>query len=223
MDKSISKVHLSIIIMLGSVWGLSEAGLGIALKSCASMASGSIMTSVALFFIAASWAIIRRILGVILLVAIACSFKIFDALLLSLPLSHGAIANPIFAFITQGFGFIVFISLLQRFFRQDRNKHIATGGASAAFSAGIFPLVKFVTGNPACVYPGTTIPLAIVFAPLAILLSCISVPLGFLAAGKLSAVSATYSIKSSKTALNFIVSPSTLVFCLILVALFRLV
>ena len=223
MDKSIPKFHVSIVLMLGSVWGLSEAGLGIALKSCASMASGSIMTGVALFFIAASWALTRKVIGVILLIVIACGFRMFDALLLSLPIHHGAIANPIFAFITQGLGFIIFISLFQGFFRQHRTRHIVTGGASAALSAGIFPLVKFATGNPACVYPGTAIPLAILFSPLAILLSCLSVPLGFAVGDKLGTVTSTHTIKSSQAVLNAIVSPATFVFCLAVIALIRLV
>ncbi|MFB0519779.1 MAG: hypothetical protein ACETWC_10935, partial [Acidobacteriota bacterium] len=84
MDKNIPKSYLSIIVMLGAVWGFSEAGLGMGLRSCASFVSGSIMTGVALFFIAASWVVTRNILGIALLIVIASLFKMFDALLLSL-------------------------------------------------------------------------------------------------------------------------------------------
>ena len=41
------------VIVLGAAWGLAEAALGLGLHKCASQASGSIMTGVALFF--TSW------------------------------------------------------------------------------------------------------------------------------------------------------------------------
>jgi hypothetical protein len=101
MDQKNSKSYIGIVIMLGAVWGLSEAALGMWLRSCASFMSGSIMTGVALFFIAASWILSRRILGVALLIAIACLFKMFDALLPSrscgephFRLSDGGIGIP---------------------------------------------------------------------------------------------------------------------------------
>mgnify|MGYP000665945696 CR=1 FL=1 len=43
------------VVVLGALWGLAEAALGLGLEKCASLASGSIMTGVALFFIGASW------------------------------------------------------------------------------------------------------------------------------------------------------------------------
>jgi len=59
MDRKIRKSYLGIVVMLGAVWGFSEAALGMGLRSCASFLSGSIMTGVALFFIAASWILTR--------------------------------------------------------------------------------------------------------------------------------------------------------------------
>jgi len=61
MGKNISTYHLGIVVMLGAVWGLSEAGLGMGLRSCASFVSGSIMTGVALFFIAAALLLIASL------------------------------------------------------------------------------------------------------------------------------------------------------------------
>ena len=52
MDKNNPKSYLGLIVVLGSVWGLSEAALGMGLRSCAAFVSGSIMTGVALFFMA---------------------------------------------------------------------------------------------------------------------------------------------------------------------------
>ena len=56
MNLGIKKSELGMILILGSIWGFSEAALGMGLRSCASFVSGSIMTGVALFFMAASWA-----------------------------------------------------------------------------------------------------------------------------------------------------------------------
>jgi len=93
MDRNIAKSHLGIVIMLGAVWGLSEAALGMGLRSCASFLSGSIMTGVALFFISASWVLTRRILGIALLIAVTSLFKMFDALLLSLRCGISCLAH----------------------------------------------------------------------------------------------------------------------------------
>ena len=47
MDNNNPKSYLSFVVMLGAVWGLSEAALGMGLRSCASFLSGSIMTKIA--------------------------------------------------------------------------------------------------------------------------------------------------------------------------------
>jgi len=49
MNKPVPKAYLGMVIVLGSVWGLSEAALGMGLRSCVAFISGSIMTGVALF------------------------------------------------------------------------------------------------------------------------------------------------------------------------------
>ncbi|MEX0981520.1 MAG: hypothetical protein WD577_10165 [Bacteroidales bacterium] len=55
---------------------------------------------------------------------------------------------------------------------------LMTGVALFCIAVALFPLVKFATGVPACVHPGTTIPLAIYFGPVAMAVSAITVPLG---------------------------------------------
>jgi hypothetical protein len=155
MDQKIPKSYLGIVVMLGAVWGLSEAALGMGLRSCAAFVSGSIMTGVALFFIAASWIVSRRILGVALLIVIASLFKMFDALLLSLPLQHGAVANPIFAFLMEGAAFLILISIVSKKTKQKRAGQAILGGMTALLAINLFPLVKYITGIPACVFPGT--------------------------------------------------------------------
>ena len=223
MDRNNPKSYIGIVVMLGAVWGLSEAALGMWLRSCASFMSGSIMTGIALFFIAASWILTRRVLGVALLIAIACLFKMFDAFLLSLPIRHGAIGNPIFAFLMEGLAFLVLISIFAETQKHRTGRQAILGGMSGLLAVNLFPLVKFATGIPACVYPGTTTPLSLYYAPIAVFLSCVTVPLGFWAATKIMTleikIEKAYKIKQ----LRLIASPATLLLCLIIITLIRLI
>ena len=222
MDQKIPTSYLGIVIMLGAVWGLSEAGLGMGLRSCAAFVSGSIMTGVALFFIAASWVVSRRILGVALLIVIASLFKMFDALLLSLPLQHGAVANPIFAFLMEGAAFLILVSIVSQKAKKQKSGQALLGGMAALLAVNLFPLVKYVTGIPACIFPGTGYPLSLYYAPLAVSLSLITVPLGLWAGAQLEAIETKLKANQPRK-LSYLVSPATLALSLIIIALIRLV
>jgi hypothetical protein len=195
-----NKKTFGYILLLGSAWGLAECGLGAGLKACASSISGSVMTAAALFFVA-------------VMVAVAIGFKMFDALLLGVPLRSGAIVHPAFAFVLEGAGFLVVGALLMRSRKQSSSRGeagairsrfgttapklevkdahfpllrksnpgrgILWGGTSALIAAAAFPLVKFATGIPACVVAGSAIPMVWAYAPLAVGLSMLTVPLGF--------------------------------------------
>jgi len=87
----------------------------------------------------------------------------------------------------------------------------------------LFPLVRLATGIPACIYPGTRIPLSIYFGPMAVALSVFTVPLGFWAGEKFRATAEGLYATNKRGALRHIVSPATLVLCLAIVALIRLV
>jgi len=182
--KTSLSTSLGFLVVCGSVWGLSEAGLGLALESCAKLVSGSIMTGVALFFIAAAWMRTKRVLGPAVVVACALAFKLLDALFLGLPLKHGAVANPMFAFVVEGLAFVIIVPFLAEAWRQKTVGRAFLGGASALLAVNLFPLVKFVTGIPACVVAGGTMPLSLYYAPIAVGASLIAVPLGFWAAAK---------------------------------------
>ena len=220
MENKSPKLYAGIIIMLGAAWGLSEAALGMWLKNCASTVSGSVMTGFALFFIAASWFISKRASGVILLVVVASLFKLLDAFLLSLPVLHGAVANPIFAFILEGGAFLVCIALFRKAFLSKRSGQSLLGGASALGAVGLFPLVKFATGIPACVVPGTSIPLSIYYAPLAIVLSVLTVPLGLWFGGL---ISTKLLFPNRFPRFNALVSPLAFLLCLAIAVLIRVV
>lgn len=220
MDKNIPKSYLGIVVMLGAVWGFSEAALGMWLRSCASFYSGAIMTGVALFFIASSWVLTRKILGVALLIVIACLFKMFDALLLSLPILHGAIGNPIFAFLMEGAAFLILIAIFSEKLKRKTGGQALMGGMSALLAVNLFPLVKYATGIPACVYPGTGYPLSLYYAPLAIFLSFVTVPLGILVGKKILAEETKFELAHRK--LRYLASPVTLVLCLVIITIIRL-
>ncbi len=168
-----------LVIVLGSVWGVAEAGLGLALNACAKPASGSIMTGVALFFLAAARLRARSARGPLLAVGLAIGFKLFDAAWLGLPLRSGAVANPIFAFVTEAAAAIIFFALLGRTAESGLRGRALLGAGAAGLSAFAFPLVKLVTGVPACLVPGSAIPLSIAFAPVAMAAGALAVPLAF--------------------------------------------
>jgi len=178
MEETNVQRNIGAVILLGAVWGLSECLLGAALHACASSISGSVMTGIAFFFIAAAWASGRKALSTVLIIAIVVLFKMFDAVLLSLPLKNGAIANPVFAFILEGGAFMVFAVILKEAWKRRTAGRALWGGSAALVSAAAFPLVRFATGTAACLVPGTTTPLAWYYAILAVGISLLTVPLG---------------------------------------------
>ena len=210
----IKKSHWGWILILGSLWGFSEAALGMGLRSCASFVSGSVMTGAALFFMASAWSLTRKGSGVIFLVVIASLFKMFDAFLLSLPFFHGAVANPIFAFFMEGAAFLLLIAVFSEKWRAKSHGRALLGGMAALVAVNLFPLVKFATGIPACVVPGTGYPLSLHYAPIAAALSFITVPAGFWLGERAASLERNF---------GYLASPAALILGLALVALIRLV
>ena len=223
MEKSNFRSPLAIALILGSVWGLSEVMLGAGIQACARTVSGSVMTGVALLFITAAWVSTKKFYVPLLVVLIACLFKLFDAVVLSLPILHGAIGNPIFAFLLEGFAILLLIAVFRRQTWHRRSSRVYLGAGAALISVAMFPLVKYATGIPACVYPGTAVPLSIFFAPVAILFSAFTVPVGFVAGEWISKVGGTGLRKSAFSLTGNFAPPATLVVCLALVAVFRLI
>lgn len=221
MEEKLSKSHLGIVVMLGAVWGLSEAALGMGLRSCASVLSGSIMTGVALFFLAACWAVSQSAAGIILMVVIASLFKLFDALLLSLPILHGAVANPIFAFFMEGIAFILIISLVKSTLLKKKTGQAAAGGLSALLAVNLFPLVKYATGIPACVAAGTGYPLSLYYAYVAVAFSLATVPLGILAGEKIRSMESGLASSIGLQRLNAFASPAAVILCMAIIVLIR--
>jgi hypothetical protein len=221
MNRNNLTVLFGTVVIIGSIWGFSEAGLGMWLRSCASLFSGTIMTGVALFFMAGAWVMSRRIFSIVLLVLIASLFKLFDALFLSLPIKHGAVANPIFAFAIEGAAFLVLILIFNEKLRQKITGQALFGGMAALLAANLFPLVKHATGIPACVFPGTVTPLSLYYAPLAVLISAILVPLGFYVGSQIRILEPKLEQVYQRTRLGYFLSPATVILGLAIIALIR--
>ncbi len=222
MKRNLSNFDLGVVVMLGAIWGFSEAALGMGLRSCASFLSGSVMTGVALFFIASSWVLTRSVFGVTLLIAIASLFKMFDALLLSLPVQHGAVANPIFAFLTEGAAFLLLIFVWSEKLKEKKGGQALMGGMAALLAVNLFPLVKYVTGIPACVVPGTGYPLSLYYSPLAVFISAVTVPLGFWAGAQIKVLEMQPEKATLWRKLSYYFTPVTVFLCLAIIALMRL-
>ncbi|HSQ79459.1 MAG TPA: hypothetical protein VLN41_02605, partial [Candidatus Bathyarchaeia archaeon] len=148
---------------------------------------GSIMTGAALFFLAAAWAVSPHARTIAAMIGLAAGFKLFDALLLGLPVLHGAIGNPIFAIVMEGAAFGLIVSVISRSLAGKTLGQGLSGGLAALVAVNLFPLVKFATGVPACV-TGTSYPLSLYYAPIAVALSVLTVPLGLRAGQALAAL-----------------------------------
>jgi hypothetical protein len=214
MSQIRQKSHWGPILVLGSLWGLSEAALGMYLRQCASTVSGSLMTGAALFFLAAAWAISPRARTIAAMVGLAAGFKLFDALLLGLPVLHGAIGNPIFAIAVEGAAFALIISVVSGSVTGKAAGQGLAGGLSALVAVNLFPLVKYATGVAPCV-AGTSYPLSLYYAPIAVALSALTVPLGLRA----GAAIASFDVRPAR--LRWL-SPATVALSLGALALLRL-
>lgn len=189
MSQTPQKTDWPPVLVLGSLWGLSEAALGMYLRQCASTMSGSIMTGAALFFLAAGWALSPRARTIAAMAGLAAGFKLFDALLLGLPVLHGAIGNPIFAIVMEAAAFGLIVSVISRSLSGKLAGQGLSGGLAALVAVNVFPLVKFATGVPACV-TGTSYPLSLYYAPIAVGLAVLTVPLGLRAGHALAGLEA---------------------------------
>jgi hypothetical protein len=184
------------------------------LRQCASTVSGSLMTGAALFFLAAAWAISPRVKTIAAMAGLAVGFKLFDALLLGLPVLHGAIGNPIFAIVMEGAAFMLILGVVSKTVAGKAAGQGLSGGLAALVAVNLFPLVKFATGVAPCV-TGTSYPLSLYYAPIAVALSALTVPLGLLAGNALA------SLETRPARLRWL-SPATVALSLGALALLRL-
>ena len=215
--------NLGLVVAIGSVWGLTEFAFGMGLQKCASLYTGAILTGIAFFWLSFVWSISRKYLPILIIVGIAVLFKFLDALLLPVAWNHGSILNPVFAFFTLMLGFMLFSTLFRKGFASLLKHRVMVGAGAAVVATALFPLVKFASGTPACLYAATNIPLAIYTAPVAIVISMITVPLGFKAAGWYTQSTLQNQSISSATFIARVWSPAVVICCLLIVTLIRII
>lgn len=216
MKNKITTANLKIIMIAGAVWGVSEVIMGTWLQGCAFHYSGAIMTGLAFFYMSFTWTATRRFLSLAMLLGLVILFKMFNAVLLSVSITHGSVINPAFAFVLQTFAFLIMIVLFRQMFFNKPVYRVLVGACAALISTFLFPVAGFFTGSAACLAAGTKIPLSIYTSPLAIGIAMITVPLGFWAAGKLKSTNGIKEI-SSNQAINTYWPAFVFTVCLVLV------
>jgi hypothetical protein len=217
------KFSWSPVLALGSLWGLSEAAGGMYLRGvCARFVTGSVMTGLAIFFMATAFFYSRKTLHLPVLLLLAIGFKLLDAFLLKLPVLHGAIGNPIFAFYLEVFAFMAMLRILKPDFTGKPVGAALLGASTALLAVSLFPLVRFATGIPACVVPGTKIPLSLYYSPIAVGLSTFSCYLGMIVGKKMAGLPERTFSGARKTGFVPLVVRSMPVFSLAVILLIRL-
>lgn len=168
------------ILMFGSLWGLIEASVGVALRgTCGRLYCGSILTGCSLLFFSGAFVVSRRVWLLMLLPVIAGLFRLYTGFLLHQRVVSGAVANPIYAFFVEGLVFCALIWIV----REQRLGSLVSRGVAGAAAAGLaavfFVPVKLFTTIPACVVPWSSTPLAIWGMPVAMAFGAAAMPLGF--------------------------------------------
>lgn len=168
------------IIGIGILWGLTETCVGPLIKTACSLgASGSILTGVSFLFIAMAYALRPCASGLLIVLLVTAIMKMASGLIFGIPLAGGAIAHPIFAYVTEVGAFLIVAALVQRMTVRPMLGAAMTGTISAALAVLAFPLVKLCTGISGCVMTGTTIPLAYYYAQYAVGIAALTAPLGW--------------------------------------------
>jgi hypothetical protein len=223
MEKKNITSKIGIILAAGSLWGLVEFGAGMGLQKCAVLFTGAVLTGLSFFWLSFIWSMTRRILPVMIIALVAMMFKWLDAWLLHVAWNHGSVLNPMFAFFTALAGFMILTGILRKRFSQHLTYRILAGGGAALIATSLFPLVKFVTASPACTFAATNIPLVLYTAPVAILLSMATVPLGFGAALWYNRIKQDRSSFQPYSVLFRILSPLVFIGSVLIIVLVRII
>ncbi len=176
----------------------------------------------AFFWVSFIWSVTRKLLPVLIIVGMAILFKLLDALLLPVAWNHGSILNPAYAFVTSLVGFSLLILLFKNQFSSKVRNRILLGAGAAIIATAMFPLVRFATGSAACFYASTNIPLAVYTAPVVIVISMITVPLGYRTALWYTGQSRDEN-RIQPSFLSRLWSPAVLVCCILIITLIRII
>lgn len=165
-------------LLVGAVWGALEIFGGALLKEIAPEITGSVMAALGGFVLVVVYALTRNYLAFFTTVLMASSLRIVNSLTWHLPAVHLGFGNHVFGMVTEAGALVLFLLIFQKNLHRPAIQRLV--GISYPFlSALIFPLVRLVTGNSACLFRNSGIPVAWVFAPLAMLLGALLCPAGF--------------------------------------------
>jgi hypothetical protein len=181
------RTKLWLAIGIGALWGFIEIGIGALFHNTAfQVIHGSLMTGLVALCLSFGFFLIGRSGYLLLSFLIVMLFKLLDAWLLHVPVVHQFMDNAIFGILLELVVFSLLFSIISRRWLEKPSHQSLAGIAYAIPAAGLFPIVKIFTGNSACTLAGSGIPRALYYAPLAIILSALMLPLGAMIGKKLN-------------------------------------
>ncbi len=176
-----------IAVIIGAVWGLAEALIGMYLRNTVIYdMTGSIMTGIIVFLLAFNYGAIHQNGMLFVSLGLVVFFKGLDAWLLHLPARHGSVGNPLFAIILEVLAFVLVVNIIRPELKSKIYGQAIIGALYALIAVSAFPLVRYFTGLPACVVKGTTYPLSLYYSWLAISISIVTYPVGLFLGGQLT-------------------------------------
>lgn len=165
-------------LALGCAWGSAEALAGPLLRDAPfGQAAGSLLAGSSLLFLAAGWVFRPRPSTFLLLPLPAVCALLLSAGLRGTACTSPTVLNPATAFLLEAAMFTTFAAA-GSFTRRGPGAQAVIGGVSALAAALLFPVAVPLSGAQACVVPGSSIPLSVAGAPIAMLLGCLCAPAG---------------------------------------------
>ncbi len=178
------RTEFQLAVATGFIWGLGEAAVRLSTKAiCPGGLIGSVLTGAAFFFFFFGRAAGLRPTGLVLIAVAAAVLKVGTSLAVGIPLIHGAVWNPVFAYSLEAGAFLAVIAIAGHWAEKTLSRTAVAGAVAALLAAMAFPLSGSVTGFAACVQPGSGLPASWAYAYVAVIAAVAVSPLG-LAAGK---------------------------------------
>ncbi len=172
-------LYLRFVVIVGLVWAFTEVAFGsLVSASCPRGMTGSVLTGTALLFLSTAYYAGKTCWMLFLPLLLAMGAKTAGAVALGRPVLSGAVANPCYAYVMELVALFALLTLANPR-KMSRLPYAAlVGGVAGLLATNLFVPVGFVTGIPACIHEPTGMPLAIHYAPVAVMLSAVTVPLG---------------------------------------------
>ncbi|MBD3223169.1 MAG: hypothetical protein GF313_00455 [Caldithrix sp.] len=172
-------IHKKTFWTICVLWGLIEWMNVVVLRHHLPIGlNGALLAGIAAGILsAAAETIIHR--GILLIAGlIAVLIKLTGIILSGYDLTYNLTANPTFAIFSQIVAFIIIRRVLDPRLNDHVFGNMLLGGFYALLAVNLFPLVKFVTGNPACTIESSDYPAALYYLPVTVLLSALLYPAG---------------------------------------------